>query len=160
MKHLLYLFLITFLSLLLVKEIYFALAIAITVIIVLRIITKSNDSFVFREWALLLYSLNYLFSPALTYLIDSEEIIYPMQISSQQYFSLAFPGFILFTLGMLILPTRIFNMDFNEVSKTTLVNERFLVQLTLLGIVFFVSSSFFSSDIAFFIYFKLLKQTF
>ncbi len=106
----------------------------------------------FREWALLLYAVNYLLSPAVTYQMESEKISYVMKLASDDYFSLAFPGFMLFAIGMLIIPTRIFKPDFREIAKSTLLNEHFLVQMTLLGFVCNFATSILPKEFAFFVY--------
>jgi hypothetical protein len=135
-----------------VKDLYSSLAIGLTLSIVLIIILKSTESFMFREWALLLYAVNYLLAPAITYQMDSSKVTYAMKLTSNEYFSLAFPGYVLFSLGMMMISTRIFKPDFSEISKTTLINEVFLVKLTLFGILCNLVSGVFSTDFAFFIY--------
>ena len=152
MKIILYFILSCLLGIVIFPEIYAALAFGLTISIALQIFLKSNDSFVFREWALFLYASNYLLSPAITYQLNSDLVKYGMKIPSDEYFSLAFPGYILFALGMLILPNRIFKPDFNKVSQLTLINERFLLQMTFLGIFFRLVGDVFPGELGFFIY--------
>lgn len=152
MKIILYFILSCLLGIVIFPEIYAALAFGLTISIALQIFLKSNDSFVFREWALFLYASNYLLSPAITYQLNSDLVKYGMKIPSDEYFSLAFPGYILFALGMFILPSRIFKPDFNKVSQLTLINERFLLQMTFLGIFFRLVGDVFPGELGFFIY--------
>jgi len=131
---------------------YYGLCYAILLIIVYEIIFESNNKFVFREWALLLYALNYLVAPAITYQLPDEQVLYGMKIPSDEYFSLALPGFLLFTLGMFILPTKIFKIDYEKVGQSTNVNKDFLIKTTIFGLVFNATSQFFPGEIAFFAY--------
>jgi hypothetical protein len=139
-------------------DVYSVLAFSVTISLGVLILLKSNESFMFREFALLLYAINYLLSPALTYQIELEKITYAMKINSETYFSLAFPGFVLFAMGMFTIPTKIFKPNFSEISKTSLLNERFLVQLSIFGVICGLSADVFSSDFAFLIYlFSLVR---
>lgn len=145
-------FLLSILGFGILPGIYEAAAFGLTLSIVLLIILKSTESFMFREWTLLLYAINYLLSPAVTYQMESEKITYAMKLASDDYFSLAFPGFILFAIGMLIIPTRIFKPDFREISKSTLLNEHFLVRMTMFGFVCNLATNIFPKELGFFIY--------
>ena len=75
-----------------------------------------------------------------------------MKISSDAYFSLALPGFLLFTAGMFIIPNRLFNPEFTKVNKAAVINEQFLLKTTLAGIFMRVLSDFFPGELGFFIY--------
>lgn len=152
LKFLQYFLFLSLIGFVLFSEPYAAFAFGLTISIAFRIILTATVSFVFREWALLLYSVNYLLSPAITYQLEAEKLSVPMKISSDYYFSLAFPGFILLYLGMFLFRTKIFKPNFNSISKITLINERFLVQLTLFGVVCDLLMDFLPSDLAFLIY--------
>jgi hypothetical protein len=152
MKFVVYFGLLTLFGLRIFSDVYSAIAFGLTLSIAVQIILQSNESFMFREWALLLYALNYLLSPAITYQIESEKISYTMKITSDIYFSLAFPGFLLFALGMFIIPTQIFKSNLSEILKAILINERFLIQLTIFGFICRLISDVFSTDFAFFFY--------
>ena len=129
-----------------------SLAFAITSTIGIRLFFNSNMSFMFREWALFLYSSNYLLSPAITYQIDQEKVHYPMKITSENYFILAIPGFILFMIGMFFFKNRLFKPQFNEVKQATLINEKYLLEASLIGIFLRVFSEIFPGELGFFIY--------
>jgi hypothetical protein len=133
-------------------EIYAALAFSLTLTIGVQIFLKSNESFMFREWALFLYATNYLLSPIITYNLNSDQILYGMKIPSDVYFSLAIPGFILFMAGMFTIPSRLFKPSFERVRESTELNEKFLLQTTLLGVILRLSSDFFPGESAFFVY--------
>jgi hypothetical protein len=151
-KFILFFLLFTFVGLSIFSDIYSATAFSLTISLVLRLILLSNESFVFREWALLLYAINYLLSPAITYHLGSMQIANPMKISAESYFLLAIPGFLLFMLGMFSISTKIFQPNFNKIRNASLINERFLFQMTLFGIGCKVASNVFSTDLAFFMY--------
>ena len=133
-------------------EIYAAIAFSLTLTIGIQIFVKSNESFIFREWAIFLYACNYLLSPLITYNLNSDQILYKMKISSDVYFSMAIPGFILFMLGMFAIPNRLFKPSFKKLRETTVLNEKFLVQTTLFGIVLRLFLDIFPGEIAFFVY--------
>lgn len=133
-------------------EVFPALAFGITLAIGVQIFLNSNHSFMFREWALFLYAFNYLLSPAITYQLKAEQVTYGMKIPSDVYFSLAFPGYALFILGMYIIPNKLFKPVFSKVSDAALINEKFLFQTTFAGILFRVFSDAVPGEIGFFVY--------
>jgi hypothetical protein len=133
-------------------EIYAALAFGLTVSIAIQIFLKSNESFMFREWALFLYASNYLLSPAITYQLNPDQVTYGMKIPSDMYFNLAFPGFLCLGLGMYSLSNNLFKPNFKKLNKATILNERFLVQTTFFGILLRVFSDVLPGEIGFFIY--------
>lgn len=140
------------LGLLRFNDVYQGAAVGIFLVLVYRIIFKSSEQFVFREWALVLYSLNYLIAPAITYQLPEEQVTYGMLIPSDDYFSLALPGFLFFALGMFILPTKIFNIDYQKVGQSTIVNKDFLIKTTIFGLVLNLSSRFFPGELGFVAY--------
>jgi hypothetical protein len=112
----------------------------------------------FREWVLFLYSVNYLLAPAITYFLESDKIRYGMKISQDYYFTLAFPGMIFFTIGMYLIPSRIFKPSLGKINRTSIINEQFLVRLTLLGIGLNSVRNFVPGELSFFIYlFSLVR---
>lgn len=133
-------------------DIYFGLSYGILLILVNEILFESNNNFVFREWALLLYVLNYLVAPAITYQLPDEQVLYGMQIPSDEYFVLALPGFLLFALGMYILPTNIFKIDYQKVGQSTIVNKDFLIKTTIFGLLLNLSTRFFPGELGFIAY--------
>lgn len=133
-------------------DIYFGLSYGILLVLVSEILFESNNKFVFREWALLLYTLNYLVAPAITYQLPDDQVLYGMKISSDEYFNLALPGFLFLTIGMFTLPAKIFKVDYQKVGHSTIVNKDFLIKTTIFGLVLNLSSRFFLGELAFFAY--------
>jgi hypothetical protein len=133
-------------------DIYHAGAIGVGIFLVHRIIFNSNSSFVFREWALFLYCLNYLISPAITYQINPEFIKYPMKLDSDRYFSLAFPGFLLFTLGMFSIRNKLFQPDFKKINSISQVNEGLMKKFVIWGLIFRLTSNLFPGEMSFFVF--------
>jgi hypothetical protein len=123
---------------------YEFVAFFVIVYLLYRIIFLSNDCFVFREWVLLLYAINYILSPLITYNIDSALISYPMKISFERYFELALPGFFMFAMGLYTLPTKIFTTyNSKAINKSVFINEDFLYKWTFLSVfISFFTSSF------------------
>jgi hypothetical protein len=116
------------------SEIYQSLSIAILFTLITRIFTESSKQFVFREWSLLLYCVNYLVAPAITYSLAEEQVTYGMKIPPIEYYELALPGFIFLSLGMFMIPTKMFHIDNKRVNMSTLVNKEFLVKFVFFGI--------------------------
>ena len=150
-KFLFWIFVLLVVSLLGVN-IFYSLSYGIFLILVIEVVLESSKKFVFREWALLLYALNYLVAPAITYQLPEEQITYGMLIPPGEYFNLALPGFLFFALGMFILPTKIFKLDYYRVGQSTIVNKDFLIKATIFGMVLNASSQFIPGEIAFFAY--------
>ena len=134
------------------NDLYQGVAAGIFILLIYRIIFKSSDQFVFREWALILYSLNYLIAPAITYQLPEEQVKYGMLIPPDAYFNLALPGFLFFAFGMYILPNNIFKIDYQKVGQSTVVNKDFLVKATIFGLVLNITSKFSPGDIGFIAY--------
>jgi hypothetical protein len=152
MKFLISLLVLSIVGIFVFPDVYSALAFGLTLSIGVQIFTKSNESFMFREWALFLYASNYLLSPAITYQLNDEQVKYGMKITSDAYFSLALPGFLLFVFGMYIIPNHLFKIQFIKVNQAAIINERFLFQTTLVGILLRIFSDIFPGEIGFLIY--------
>jgi hypothetical protein len=129
-----------------------AISEALILYLFLRLILKSREIFVFREFALFLYAINYLISPAITYSLDQTLVSYPMKINPDLYFSLSIPGFLFFLVGMYSIRTTCFKIKFNDIHKLSIVNEGFLKKITLIGLTLKIASLFVSGEIAFIIY--------
>jgi len=152
MKVIIYFIFLSLFGILIFPEIFSALAFGLTLTIGLQIFLQSNDSFMFREWAMFLYASNYLLSPAITYQLNPDLVKYGMKINSDAYFSLAFPGFLLFSIGMFSIPNRLFKPEFKKVNQAAVLNERFLFQTTILGIFLRIFSDVFPGELGFFVY--------
>ncbi len=121
-------------------------------LLIFRIFFESNKQFVFREWVLLLYCLNYLIAPASTYIQPEELVLYGMKVPLDQYFILALPGFLFFALGMIIIPTKIFQIDYSKVDQSAIVNKDFLIKVVVISLLLRTTSSIFPGEIGFIIY--------
>jgi hypothetical protein len=152
MRIILNIILLSFFGIFIFPEIYAALAFGVTITIGLQIFLHSNDSFMFREWALFLYALNYLLSPAITYQLNPNLIFYIMKVPSDEYFTLALPGFIMLMLGMYSIPTPLFRLEFKKVRQASIINEKFLFQTTVIGLFLRLFSDVFPGELGFFIY--------
>ena len=106
-------------------DVYIGTSFCLFAILVFRIVQNSSTSFVFREWALLLYVLNYLISPAVTYSLSNEVVLYGMKIQQDRYFELALPGILLYSF-LAYLTRKRFTLDSQE-------NKRKLLHLNLAG---------------------------
>ena len=151
-KGFIYFILFFILGYIILGEVYFGIATGITGYFLTQIIVESTRIFAFREWALFLYAINYLFSPAVTYQFDQALLTYPMKISSIQYFELAIPGFLCFYTGMYLFKTRIFTPSIYKVKRDTKNNESLLVNFVIFGLILRLFSSVFPGELAFFIY--------
>jgi hypothetical protein len=145
-------------TLLFSKDVYFAISYSIAFILILELLFNSNEKFVFREWALFLYALNYLVAPAITYNLSDDKILYGMKIHSDEYFQLGIPGFLLFTFGMYIIPVKLFSINTKDVEKSTLVNKSFLFKIAIIGIALRLIQPFISGELGFIIYLIALTR--
>lgn len=133
-------------------DLYLAIILGIMIYLIGFLIFNSTNSFAFRELCLLLYAINYLLSPAITYAFDSIDKSFPMKISSDRYFALAIPGFILFTIGMYSIKTKCFNIDIGKINKLSLFNEYFLKNILFVTICIKFSRDFVQGELAFVLY--------
>jgi len=152
MKWLIYFILLSLIGIIIFPDLYSCLAFGLTATIGIMLFFKSNDSFMFREWGLFLYASNYLLSPAITYQLNPDLVKYGMKISSDAYFSLALPGFILLAVGMFIIPNRLFIPEFKKVNQAAVLNENYLLQTTIIGVFLRIFSDIFPGELGFFVY--------
>lgn len=133
-------------------SIYSILSIVIFTNYLVQLFIKSNERIAFRELALLLFSLNYLLSPALMYSGLDEFQSYKMVIPETEYFSLALPAILLFHLGMFIFPGDLFKQDIEVLKESLKFNVIQLKQWIFLGLLLRTISSFLPSEVAFLFY--------
>jgi hypothetical protein len=134
------------------NEIFSAISIGIFVLLVFKIFYESNKQFVFREWTLLLYCLNYLLAPAITYIQPEDLVTYGMKIPRDQYFNLALPGFLFLSAGIYILPTNIFKVNYSQINQSTVVNKDFLKKVAIYALILRLISSVFPGELGFIFY--------
>ena len=134
------------------SDVYFGLSYAIAIILALEILINSNQKFVFREWALLLYAINYLVAPAITYNLPEGQIQYSMKVVADQYYTLALPGFLFLAIGMYIIPTSVFKINTKKVDQSTIFNKSFLFKVAMLGIILRIAQPFVAGELGFVVY--------
>ncbi len=139
-------------------EIYISFAVTLFICIFIRFITISNNCLAFREFALLLYALNYLVSPSISFLLGQRITSYNLKINAEAYFNLAIPGFVLFYVGLFSIKTKLFNPNFNHINISSIINEKLLKKVTILAILFSLLTSFLPAEFAFIVYLISLIQ--
>lgn len=156
-KIFIYLLLI-FIGYLLIKDIYQSIAISIAALILFEIINNCNNYFAFREWAIFLYSINYLVAPTIIYNLPEGAVLYGMKIASDHYFELAIPGFLFLVLGMYSFRTNIFNTKFKKINISSTFNTRFLYVVVFLGTILNWLSYAINEDMGFVFYLLALLR--
>jgi hypothetical protein len=104
----------------------------------------------FKEFILLLYGLNFLLAPVLTY--HGNELNYGMKISEDRYFSLALPAMIMLQMGMNVIKTKIFTPDFQVLRVESYLNATVLKQWLVVGLILALLKGFFPAELSFLIY--------
>ena len=140
------------------NEFYFSFSFSLFLTILIRIINESNNSLVFREFTLLLYCLNYLLSPSISFLLGHKIVSYGLKLTASSYFNLAIPGFVCFYVGISCVKTNLFSPKFINLKITTLLNEKLLKQTVVLAILVSLIKSFLPSELAFICYLFSLLQ--
>jgi hypothetical protein len=127
-------------------------AMAIWIGYLINLVNNVNNSIAFREYILMMYGLNYLFSPALTYEVTQEIAIYKMKLTPETYFSLAIPAMFCLHAGLYTIKTKIFTPTFNLDSVQRFLNESLLKQWLIAGVILYFIRPFFPGDLAFIVY--------
>jgi hypothetical protein len=154
-RYFLFIFLITFVV---TSELYFSFSLSLFLSILTSFVSISNNYLVFREFVLLLYALNYLLSPSISFLLGEKVTIYNLKLSSEAYFNLAVPGFFLFYAGLFSFNTNLFSPNFSSINISTVINEKLLKKVTIIAILSSLLTSFLPGDLAFVIYLFSLIQ--
>ncbi|MBB1284688.1 hypothetical protein HRH25_09920 [Flavisolibacter sp. BT320] len=128
-----------------------SLAIALWIWFLQELFENSNDSIAFKEFILTLYGMNYLFSPAFSYLNDVSSV-YRMKIPEEDYFLLAIPSMLLLRAGMNLIKTPIFQFHFRTVQLQSVLNQNVLVTWLYAGTVIRFFNSYIPGDLSFFFY--------
>jgi hypothetical protein len=134
------------------QDIFAFISISFSLYILVKLIANSNKYFIFKEWVILLYSLNYLISPLLAYQYGSESQIFKMKIAYDDYFSIAIPAILCFYLGLNLIKTKVFFVNVEEMKKSTLINSKFLVNLTIISVLIRLFQSEIDNSFRFFLY--------
>jgi hypothetical protein len=100
-----------------------------------NLVSNSNNYIAFREFTLVMYSLNYLFSPAILYNYnDADFLYYKMNCSIELYFVNAFIGVLSLHIGMFFFKTDIFKTDFKLLKVQAILNDKVLKNWTIGGL--------------------------
>ncbi len=153
-----YLFLLFFLLIIVSQDLYISFSLALFIVILIRFFTISNNGLVFREFVLLLYVINYLLSPSISFLLGEKITAYNLKLSPQAYFNLAIPGIVFFYLGLFSINTNLFSPNFSAVNIAAIINEELLKKVTILAILSSLLTSFLPGDLAFVVYLISLLQ--
>jgi len=149
MINLKYYILLFFLLFIISNDFYFSFSFSLLISIFIRFINSSNNILAFREFVLILYSLNYLVSPSISFLLGEKVTAYNLKLSPEVYFNLAIPGFIFFYLGLFSIKTNLFSPDLTSINISTIINEKLLKKVTILTILSTLIIPFLPGDLAF-----------
>jgi hypothetical protein len=139
-------------GLLFFNNLWVAMSWSVFALLIHRIFNESSKSFMFREWGLLLYCINYLISPAITYQLNEDLVLYAMKIEQDAYYSLALPGFVCLSLGMFLIPTTIFSISLDSLKENIRQHERILKTMFWITLGLKFNQSVFPGELGFFIY--------
>jgi hypothetical protein len=128
-------FLIVAIAGILLKQ-YQLAAIILSLGYLFNLISNSNNYIAFREFTLLIYSINYLLSPSILYNYnDADFILYKMNCTIETYFTNAFIGVLALHLGLYFFKTDIFKTNFNLLKAQAILNEKLLKNWVVFGVV-------------------------
>lgn len=128
-------------------------AVALWVLYVCNLAANLNKGIAFREYILVMYGLNYLFSPALQYHLPTQDYsIYRMRISEAEYFSLAIPAILSLQLGLYAIKNKILTVSFSLTPYQSYLNESMLKKWLIAGVIFNFAQYYFPGDLAFVAY--------
>lgn len=108
----------------------------------------------FREFILLLYSLNYLLAPAVIKKYSGFVNLYfqSIELSNAEYFGMAIPAVIALYFGLHTLKTKIFTTDLTTSKIDLVLNIDILMTVTIIGVFFSAIQSFFTDALGYVIY--------
>ena len=112
-----------------------------------------NKKVAFKELFLMLYFINYLFSPAIIYLIPEEYVFYKMRVPPDIYFFIAFIGLLGILIGSnLIKSTNLFQPNIQVIQIESAMSDKTLKTWVFVGVLLSLIAGFFPTEIAFLIY--------
>jgi hypothetical protein len=133
-------------------EPYSIFAILITIYYLRLFFLKLNSTLAFREFVLLIYSFNYLFSPAIVYFLQDSNYVYRMKISESDFFILTIPSVFLLHFGMFFKPTNLFRISLKDIGIISFLNQRLLIGWIIFGISFSFFGKYLPSSLTFLAY--------
>jgi len=131
---------------------YQSVAIALSGMFVLDLFLASNEKIAFKELLLVLFSVNYLFSPAMSYNAGETDYVYKMKIPEEQYFDLAIPSMLILWAVVSLISNKIFKPNFVQFKLDVAKNKELIVRMLLFGIVLNLSSRFMPGELGFIVY--------
>lgn len=145
---------ITFVGLINLAEfnVWSAGAVAIWIFYLVNFLSKINSTIAFREYIVLMYGLNYLFSAAIQYEITQDIAYYKMRMTPETYFPLAIPAMLALHLGLYTFKTKIFEQKFSLSAIDLKINEVVLRKWLIAGLALTFIRSFLPGDLSFIAY--------
>src|SRR5436190_17267840 len=92
------------------------LAGTITVYYITNLIVNLGNYIAFREFLMVLFSVNFLLSPAMILNGLEKYQYYPMYLSESDYFLCAIPAILLMHAGVYMIKTKLFEINFSLVT--------------------------------------------
>ena len=120
---------------------------------VLQLIFNSQHIIAFREFVLVLYGMNYLLSPALSYNdVEQATGLYSMKIPQEDYFVMAIPAMLCLQAGLFMIKTSIFKPNFSLPKLHSALNIYVLKVWLWVGIACLFLQSYVPGELAFFLF--------
>ena len=129
-----------------------AAAVGIWIGYLINFVSNINSAIAFRPYILMMYGLNYLFSPAVTFEVTQKIAIFKMRLTPETYFSLAIPGIFFLHLGLYAIKTNIFKPNFSFSKEQLSASETTLKHWLIGGVIVYFVRPFFPGDVAFLLY--------
>ncbi len=115
---------------------YQAAAFIMSIGYIVNLIVNSKYHIAFREFTLVMYSLNYLFSPSILYNYnDADFLSYKMNCPIDLYFINAFIGVLSLHIGMFFFKTEIFKTNFKLLKAQAILNGKVLKNWVIGGLI-------------------------
>lgn len=131
---------------------YACIAISLSAFFAVDLFLKVNEKIALVEFILVLYSINYLFSPALAYQDIRVGYAYNMRITEETYFEIAIPAMLLLWLGLSLIRTKIFTFNVQELKNVIQSKQSLLKSLLVGGIILSLASNFVPGELGFIVY--------
>lgn len=113
---------------------------------------RLTDKLAIREFLLMIFAVNYLLSPALSYQFPSNNAYLLLRIPREEYFAMMIPAFVCLQLGLSLVPEKHFRVNFSLADKDRQINEHIWKRWFIIGVLAFFARSFAPGEIGFFLY--------
>ena len=131
---------------------YSILALVLSAYYFIKFFNALTKKIAFTELILVIYSVNYLFSPAILYTYNEKLVLYKLKLTPDNYFPIAIISILALHIGMSIKKVKIFEINFNMLKLESLLNERMLKQWVIVGSILTFLQGNVYSELSFFIY--------